>query len=141
MMSIFSHAVLQKPVLRKVALLSFGVLLAGFLAYQTNWQPQPATLPSGEEEAVVLYATDWCPYCEKARQFFQRSNIAYTEYDVEKSTAGYKEYLRISGRGVPVITIGDRVIQGYNLPAIRRALADQGLTGDTTHTPGANAVN
>lgn len=126
-MSLFTHPVLQKIIVQKVALLTLGIVLAAFLAYQTVLQPQQARPPINEEEAVVLYATEWCPYCEKARQYFQRSKIAYTEYDVEKSATGYQEYLRISGKGVPVIKVGDRVIQGYNLPAIRRALADAEL--------------
>lgn len=77
-----------------------------------------------DENDVVMYSTKWCPYCRKARLFFRQANIPYTEYDVEKSANANKEYLRISGRGVPVFVIGERIIQGFDKTAIREALAE-----------------
>ena len=76
------------------------------------------------KDDVVMYSTSWCPYCRKARLFFRQANVPYTEYDVEKSASAYEEYQRISGRGVPVIVIGDQVIQGFNQPAIKKALTE-----------------
>ncbi len=74
------------------------------------------------EHNIALYTTSWCPYCRKARTFFKQANIPYTEYDVEKSARAYEKYQQISGSGVPVIVIGERVIQGYDQKAIRAAL-------------------
>ena len=76
-----------------------------------------------QQQDVLLYTTSWCPYCRKAREFLERANIPYTELDVEKSSQAYEQYEKISGRGVPVIKIGDQVIQGYNPDAIRTALS------------------
>ncbi|MEE8058054.1 MAG: glutaredoxin domain-containing protein [Pseudomonadales bacterium] len=69
-----------------------------------------------------MYATSWCPYCRKARTFFRQANIPFTEYDVEKSPRAYQQYEKISGRGVPVIQVGNRTIQGFDEMAIRSAL-------------------
>ena len=98
-----------------------------FFVFQNWWRIDLALNPisnqSLKDEDVVMYSTSWCPYCRKARRFFRQANIPYTEYDVEKSARAYEEYQRISGRGVPVIVIGDQVIQGFNKPAIKSALA------------------
>ncbi len=74
-------------------------------------------------DSVVLYSTSWCPYCRKARQFLQQANIPFTEYDVEESPRAYQQYMKISGKGVPVITVGKQVIQGYDHRVIRSALS------------------
>ncbi|NBW88989.1 MAG: glutaredoxin, partial [Gammaproteobacteria bacterium] len=34
-----------------------------------------------------MYATSWCPYCERARQLFARKQIACTEIDIDKDPA------------------------------------------------------
>src|SRR5688500_11884506 len=47
---------------------------------------------------IRMYATDWCGYCRKAREFFARQGIRYTELDVDKSAAARVEYQRLGAR-------------------------------------------
>ncbi len=68
---------------------------------------------------VILYSTRWCPYCAKARRFFHKANIPFTEYDIEKSPDRYREYEAYELPGVPLIIIGTTAIQGYDPKAIR----------------------
>jgi glutaredoxin len=103
------------------------ILLVLMLFASQNWwrlqlliDPLPAE--SITEQDVVLYSTVWCPYCKKARSFLQHANIPFTEYDIEKSAYAYQQYQRLSGRGVPVIRIGNRTVQGYNTAAMREAI-------------------
>ncbi len=107
-------------------LLPLAAFIALLFVIQNWWRVDlllnPIDIDGIDEQSVVLYTTNWCPYCRKARTFFEQANIPYTEYDVEKSARAYQEYQQISGRGVPVIVIGDQVIQGYNQQAIRSAL-------------------
>jgi glutaredoxin len=63
---------------------------------------------------VVMYATSWCPYCAKARAYFGRKGIAYTEYDVEKSPTADAEFKRLGGRGVPLILVGREKMSGFS---------------------------
>jgi glutaredoxin len=63
---------------------------------------------------VKMYATDWCGYCRKAREYFARSGIRYTELDVEKMPAARGEYQRMGARGVPVIVVGAQRMNGYS---------------------------
>ena len=37
-----------------------------------------------EENQVELYVTSWCPYCHKAKEFFDSRGINYTAYDIEE---------------------------------------------------------
>lgn len=71
---------------------------------------------------VVMYATSWCPYCAKARAFFKRHGIAYTEYDVEREPDRDAQYKAMGGHGVPFIVVGEDAVRGFNEPALRRLL-------------------
>lgn len=71
--------------------------------------------------SVVLYATDWCGYCKKTRQFFKDNNIAYVEFDIEKSAEGKQEYNQLQGKAIPLVVINGKVIRGYN-PSLMKEL-------------------
>lgn len=88
-----------------------------------NWlnPPAPIKVPAGFQ--AVLYTTEWCGYCARTRKFFQENNIAFREYDIEKSTEGHTQYERLGGNGVPVVVIADQVIHGYDEETLREALA------------------
>jgi len=73
---------------------------------------------SSHNGAVILYATEWCGYCEKARNLMAKHNIEYFEYDIEKSSEGRAQYERLGGKGVPVLLIGEEVVKGYNASKI-----------------------
>jgi mycoredoxin len=89
-----------------------------------NFINPPPDFSLAHDEQVILYATDWCGYCKKARELFEKHNISYYEYDIEKSSEGREQYKRLGGRGVPVILIGGEVIKGYNASKILK-LAEQ----------------
>lgn len=74
----------------------------------------PRDFSSLEPDSVVLYSTSWCGYCAKTRQFFERNNINYVEYDVEKSAAAKRQYDYLGGKGVPLVLVGQKLVQGYN---------------------------
>jgi mycoredoxin len=75
-----------------------------------------------DKNSVVVYATSWCPYCEKTRQFLQQANIPCTEKDIEKSPQAAAEHKALGGVGIPLIKINAQVIEGYEPEAIRRAV-------------------
>jgi len=79
--------------------------------------------PASDE--VVLYATDWCGYCQKTRELFDRNNIPYVEYDIERSERAYQEYRSLGGRGVPVINAKGTVIHGYSAQQILAAAGQE----------------
>lgn len=63
-----------------------------------------------------------------AKEYFTKHNIQYTDYNVASDKEKRQEMLDKTGQlGVPVITIGDDIIIGFDKPAIDEAL---GLGGD-----------
>lgn len=71
-------------------------------------------------EKVVMYSTSWCGYCKKARRYFERNNIAFVEYDIERNRRAKAEYDRLGGRGVPVILVGTRRMNGFSVDGFKR---------------------
>lgn len=76
----------------------------------------PALVTAGKKsngKSVIMYSTSWCGYCKRARQHFKRNNIPYQEHDIEKSKKAARDYKKLKGRGVPVILIGKRRMNGF----------------------------
>jgi glutaredoxin 3 len=62
---------------------------------------------------VVMYATGWCPYCERARGLLARKNVAFEEIDIEADPEKRTEMLARSGRRtVPQIFVGEHHVGG-----------------------------
>ena len=74
---------------------------------------------------VKIYTTPTCPWCEKAKEFFQSKKIEYTELNVVEEEEAREAMIEKSGQmGVPVIEIGDNIIVGFDKGAIEKALAE-----------------
>lgn len=63
---------------------------------------------------VVMYSASWCTVCKKAGRYFRKKGISFVEYDIEKSEKGMREYNRLGARGVPVILVGDKRLNGFS---------------------------
>lgn len=63
--------------------------------------------------AVVMYLTQWCPYCASAKALLESKQVRFEEIDVAANPERRKEMIRRSGRHtVPQIFIGERHIGG-----------------------------
>jgi glutaredoxin 3 len=63
--------------------------------------------------SIVMYTTNWCPYCERARRLLRTKGATFEEIDVESAPEKRAEMLARSGRRtVPQIFIGDRHVGG-----------------------------
>ena len=60
-----------------------------------------------------MYATDWCPYCSRARALLEAKGVTFTEIDVD-IVAGARDEMVARGGGetVPQIFIGDQAVGG-----------------------------
>ena len=73
---------------------------------------------------VELYTTSWCPYCQKARDFFRSRGIPFTEYDIEKDKSAAARKNRLDKKkGVPFVVINGRGLHGWSAAAYEQALA------------------
>ncbi len=77
--------------------------------------------PKEKPQKVIMYSTSWCGYCKKAKKYFQKNKIAFSERDIEKSEKAKREYDKLGGKAVPVILIGDNKLQGFSEGAFEAA--------------------
>ncbi|MDA9983096.1 glutaredoxin family protein [Gammaproteobacteria bacterium] len=69
---------------------------------------------------VVMYSASWCTVCRKASKYFRQKGITFTEYDIEISEKGRREYNKLGARGVPVILVGDKRLNGFTEEAFNK---------------------
>ena len=87
----------------------------------------------GATPRVLMYATDWCPYCNRVRQLLARKNVAFEEIDIEMSPEARAQMQARSGRtSVPQIFVGDTHVGGCDdLHALEARGALDDLLGHT----------
>jgi glutaredoxin 3 len=62
---------------------------------------------------VVMYVTDWCPYCSRARALLASKGVEAEEIDVDAVPGAREEMRTRSGRDtVPQIFIGESHVGG-----------------------------
>ena len=77
----------------------------------------------GEFMAVKIYTTPTCPWCKKAKEFFNTNKVEFVEVDVTENQEGQKEMIDKSGQmGVPVIDVDGTIIVGFDIEKIKEAL-------------------
>ena len=94
--------------------------------------PSAAPFPSAQTAAdgkpeVVLYVTEWCPYCRQARDYMTAENVPHRVVDIEKDAAGAQEYVALGGDGgIPLVAVGREVMNGWSPEAARGMLDNAG---------------
>ena len=66
--------------------------------------------------SLVIYTKPGCPYCVKARDYYNENDIEFTEYDAQNDAERQKEMLDISGGNITVPCIvqdGEYVQSGW----------------------------
>ena len=84
------------------------------LKINTVKNPSISNNPLGTNNKIVMYSATWCGVCKKAKKYFNEKGIPFTEYDIEKSVKGRRDFKRLSGKGVPLILIGNKRMSGFN---------------------------
>ena len=93
---------------------------AADLSQPTNRQLQGRR--SNQDIKVIMYMTDWCGYCRKAREYLHSLGVNLVEYDIEKDAARREEMQKLGGRGVPLIDVEGILINGYSQQGIKDAV-------------------
>jgi len=64
---------------------------------------------------VIIYTTNWCPYCNGAKALLRSKSVAFDEIDVTDDPEKRREMERLSRRRtVPQIFVDGRPIGGYD---------------------------
>jgi len=75
-------------------------------------------------KSVTIYSTPYCHFCNVAKQYFSEKGVNYTEHNVAQDQQRLHEMMMRSGQmGVPVISIGEDIIVGFNKPVIEQLLS------------------
>lgn len=122
-----------KTVLSYLGIIALGLAIGTLAPHVSGWFkadytegnysayfPNPAT-------RVVVYGTPTCPYCGQVRNYLNQRGIAFADYDLTTSPQGKQAYSKLKGKGVPLVLIGERRIDGYNQKAIADALSHAGI--------------
>jgi len=86
--------------------------------------PLPAQIKSYGDIDVIMYSTNWCPQCKKAREYLDTLGVSLVVYDVDADNEKKAEMLGKSGgsSGVPLIDVEGIIIRGNNQVAIKKAI-------------------
>ncbi|MFQ5995557.1 MAG: glutaredoxin domain-containing protein [Acidiferrobacterales bacterium] len=86
----------------------------------------PGGYPTTTAQVQMLSAT-WCGVCKKAKAYLKKLGVPFVEHDVERDDMGKREYKRLKGRGVPIILVGDRRMNGFSATKLEQMLRQAGL--------------
>jgi len=76
------------------------------------------------DKKVVVYSTPTCPYCKRAKDYLSHKGITYTDINVAQDREKANEMIQKSGQmGVPVITIDNEVVVGFNQTLLDKLLS------------------
>ena len=108
------------------------VFIAALLLALTGAVMLPALVPAADDVPVAaaaaatprveIFTTPSCPYCKALRAYLDARGIAYIEHNVNATQETRAAFYASGAQGVPVVMIGERVIEGFNPVAIESAL-------------------
>ncbi len=72
---------------------------------------------------VIVYSTNYCPYCRQAEALLKRKGVPFQSIDVTEDEAMREKLVELSGgqRTVPQIFIGGESIGGFSDLALLNA--------------------
>lgn len=110
--------------LKKLPTMKYLLLLALLFWGYAHADPSAPELvqlaQADHSRQVVMYATSWCPYCQKARNHFREQGIPYVEHDIEKDAEARQAYKAFGGRGIPVIFVGKHRMNGFSVAGFNK---------------------
>lgn len=72
---------------------------------------------------IKIYTTPTCPYCQLAKDFFEKKNLFFEEIDVSQDQKALEEIIEKTHQmAVPVIEIEEEIFVGFNPREIEEAL-------------------
>ena len=76
---------------------------------------------------VTVYSTQNCPYCRMAKAFLEKYGVPFESIDVGADVDAARKMIELSGqRGVPVITVDDEVIVGFDAQRLNELFGEAG---------------
>jgi mycoredoxin len=97
-----------------------------------NVHPVAPPPPKGlaKSNRIVVYGTSWCGVCKRARGYLAARGLPFEDKDIEKDARAAVELsnkeraINFHHRGVPVIDVHGKLMDGFSARAIDDALRD-----------------
>jgi len=81
----------------------------------------------GQRLKVVVYSSDGCPWCGRAKSYLRKNSIPFNEINVSRNSSAAQDIFRRSGQmGTPQIDINGHIVVGFDQPKINRFLGING---------------
>jgi len=71
---------------------------------------------------IRVYKAAGCGRCRQLERWLEQQRLPYLALDVERNRRAAREFQRYGGRGVPLVVVGEEVIQGFHPQRILRRL-------------------
>lgn len=75
------------------------------------------------KHSVTVYSTEHCPWCHRVKDFLKENKVEFKDHNVGEDQKALHEMVHKSGQmGVPVIDIDGKIIIGFDVVNIKKAL-------------------
>jgi glutaredoxin len=115
---------------------AFLLVAVGLVACAAPPPPAPKARPASvvapprrnleaamREVPVTMYMTEWCPYCQKAREWLREGRYSFVEVDVERDEKAATLLHMLNPRGsVPMFDVDGQIVVGFEPSTLREAL-------------------
>jgi glutaredoxin len=82
----------------------------------------PPPVAKHKQPGIVMYSAAWCGVCKKAKGYFAKNKVQYTEYDVETSTTGKAFYAKRTKKSVPIFLVDGKERSGFSTGSFNKLL-------------------
>ena len=74
---------------------------------------------------IKIYSTPGCALCDRARRYLSEKGVDFELVDVTTNSEALLEMKKLSGgaRSAPVISVGDKVLIGFDKMQLEEALS------------------
>jgi glutaredoxin len=83
--------------------------------------PQPVALPHG---GIVMYCTQWCPDCRRARLWLAERHLPYTEVDITTTPGAAEQVMKWANgfKTTPTFEIDGKIVVNFDERRLREIL-------------------
>ncbi len=76
---------------------------------------------------ITVYTTDRCAHCRDLKTFLSRHRLGFREANISRDRRAQKEFEQLGARGVPLILVGERRLNGFDPARLKHLLSEAGV--------------
>lgn len=89
----------------------------------------PIAPPAPSEQlSVVMYCTDWCPACRRARAYLKVNNVLFEEINITRDRAAAAQVRSWTGgvESTPLFDVGGNIVVNFDVDKLNKLLGIEG---------------